>query len=147
MSHQKPPEVSGIHPQLPQVCDPLFSPSLPRTFEHSYRIINEIPKEPPHTGEESVMKSESYLILSYHIYLILHNQHYTKANQHSTWFTGTRLMLPRGLTGRFGPEPFRPRVIFGPGSFRPGSFRPESFRPWVVSANFCGSFRPDIFQT
>ena len=42
------------------------------------------------------------------------------------------------VTGRFGPESFRPRVVsalsrFGPGSIRPGSFRPGSIRPWVVS--------------
>ena len=38
------------------------------------------------------------------------------------------------VPGRFGPE-----------SFRPWLFRPVSFRPWVVSANFGGSFRPDVF--
>ena len=36
------------------------------------------------------------------------------------------------------------------GSFRPcrfglGLFRPGAFWPWVISANFGGSFRPDIF--
>ena len=39
------------------------------------------------------------------------------------------------VTGRFGPE-----------SFRPGSFWPGSIRPWVVSAQFGGSFRP-IFSS
>ena len=34
-----------------------------------------------------------------------------------------------------------------PGCFGHELFWPGSFLPWVVSANFCGSFRPDFFKS